>query len=138
MFIIFLAYGFVVNGSFKDTLEKLRKMSAIQKRLNKMEIAFDQEEYVVLDMGTGFLKAGFSGEDLPRCVIPTAVAEKVIEVDPSQQNNIAGMEQKAKINYTFGNGAIASRSTHEYHEPISRGIVIDFDRITRLLEHVFT
>jgi actin-related protein len=81
-------------------------MSAIQKRLNKMEIAFDQEEFVVLDMGTGFIKAGFSGEDLPRCVIPTAIAEKIIEVDPSQQNNIAGMEQKAKINYTFGNGAI--------------------------------
>lgn len=91
-----------------------------------------------MDMGTGFLKAGFSGEDLPRCVIPTAIAEKVIEVDPSQQTNIAGMEQKAKTNYTFGNGAIASRSTHDYHEPISRGVVIDFDRVTRLLEHVFT
>jgi actin-related protein len=59
-------------------------MSAIQKRLNKMEIAFDQEEFVVLDLGTGFIKAGFSGEDLPRCVIPTSIAEKIIEVDPSQ------------------------------------------------------
>lgn len=58
-------------------------MSAIQKRLNKMEIAFDQEEFVVLDLGTGFIKAGFSGEDLPRCMIPTSIAEKVIEVDPS-------------------------------------------------------
>jgi actin-related protein len=58
-------------------------MSAIQKRLNKMEIAFDQEEFVVLDLGTGFIKAGFSGEDLPRCVIPTSIAEKIIEVDPS-------------------------------------------------------
>ena len=49
-----------------------------------MEIAFDQEEFVVIDMGTGFIKAGFSGEDLPRCVIPSAIAEKIIEVDPSQ------------------------------------------------------
>jgi actin-related protein len=48
-----------------------------------MEIAFDQEEFVVLDLGTGFIKAGFSGEDLPRCMIPTSIAEKVIEVDPS-------------------------------------------------------
>ena len=48
------------------------------------------------------------------------------------------MELKAKINYTFGNGAIASRSTHDYYEPISRGVVIDWDRIERLLEHVFT
>jgi len=26
-----------------------------------MEIAFDQEEYLVIDNGTGFVKAGFSG-----------------------------------------------------------------------------
>jgi actin-related protein len=28
----------------------------------------------VIDNGTGFIKAGFSGEDLPRLVIPTVVA----------------------------------------------------------------
>jgi len=26
-----------------------------------MEISFDQEEYLVIDNGTGFVKAGFSG-----------------------------------------------------------------------------
>jgi actin-related protein len=52
-------------------------MSAIQKRLDKMEIAYDQEEFVVIDMGTGYIKAGFSGEDLPRCVIPTCIAEQI-------------------------------------------------------------
>ena len=40
-----------------------------------MEIQFDLEEFVVLDMATGYIKAGFSGEDLPRVVIPTSVAE---------------------------------------------------------------
>lgn len=48
-------------------------MSAIQERLNKMETVFDRKEFVVIDNGTGFIKAGFSGEDLPRCVIPTVV-----------------------------------------------------------------
>lgn len=36
-------------------------MSAIQEKLKKMEIFFDQEEFVVIDNGTGFVKAGFSG-----------------------------------------------------------------------------
>jgi len=45
----------------------------MQVRLMKMETFFDQKEYVVIDHGTGFVKAGFSGEDLPRCVIPTVL-----------------------------------------------------------------
>lgn len=59
-------------------------MSSIQKRLNKMEIFFDQEEFIVVDIGTGYIKAGFAGEDLPRVIIPTVVGERTIEVDPSQ------------------------------------------------------
>ena len=58
-------------------------MSQIQKRLDKMEITFDQEEFVVIDMGSGYIKAGFAGEDMPRCIIPTAVAEQTIEIDPA-------------------------------------------------------
>lgn len=113
-------------------------MSAIQKRLDKMEIAFDQEEFVVIDMGTGYIKAGFSGEDLPRCVIPTCIAEQIEKVDQALQNQPGGVETKPKTNYTFGNGAIASRKTHDYYEPIQRGIVTDMDRMEKLLEHIFT
>ena len=50
-----------------------------------MEILFDQEEHIVIDMGTGYIKAGFSGEDLPRVVIPTVVGERIIEVDEAQR-----------------------------------------------------
>ena len=40
--------------------------SAIQDKLEKMETFFDRKECLVLDNGTGFVKAGFSGEDMPR------------------------------------------------------------------------
>lgn len=50
-------------------------MTSIQKRLDKMEIQFDLEEFVVLDVGTGYIKAGFSGEDMPRAIIPTCIGE---------------------------------------------------------------
>lgn len=36
-------------------------MSKIEEKLKQMEIRFDQEEFVVIDNGTGFIKAGFSG-----------------------------------------------------------------------------
>jgi actin-related protein len=59
-------------------------MSAIEKRLSKMEIRFDAgEEFVVVDMGSGLIKAGFSGEDLPRVIMPNVVGEKTIEIDPA-------------------------------------------------------
>ena len=48
-----------------------------------MEIRFDQEEFVVIDNGTGFIKAGFSGQDLPRIVLPTVMAEHTEVVDVS-------------------------------------------------------
>lgn len=57
-------------------------MSAIQEKLKKMEILFDQEEFVVIDNGTGFIKAGFSGQDLPRLIIPTVIGERTEQVDP--------------------------------------------------------
>jgi actin-related protein len=59
-------------------------MTAIQERLKKMETFFDQKEFVVIDMGSGFIKAGFSGEDLPRVVIPTVVGIPQVQVDPTQ------------------------------------------------------
>lgn len=51
--------------------------SAILEKLKMMEIFFDQEEIVVIDNGTGFVKAGFSGQDLPRLIIPTVVGEHI-------------------------------------------------------------
>ena len=73
-------------------------MSAIQNRLEKMETFFDQKEVVVIDNGTGFIKAGFAGEDMPRVIyldnilknkcnlfkqviIPTIMGQKTIHIE---------------------------------------------------------
>jgi len=58
-------------------------MTAIKERLNKMETLFNDQSVIVLDFGTGFVKAGWCGEDLPRCVIPTIVGTREIVIDPS-------------------------------------------------------
>ena len=41
---------------------------------------------IVIDNGTGFVKAGFSGQDLPRLEIPTVVGEHTEQVDPNMVN----------------------------------------------------
>ena len=40
-----------------------------------MEVRFDESQVIVVDMGTGFIKAGYSGMDLPQVVIPTVIGE---------------------------------------------------------------
>lgn len=52
-----------------------------------MDVYFDQEEFLVIDNGTGFIKAGFSGQDLPRIYMPTVVGSYVQPVDPNVNVN---------------------------------------------------
>ena len=68
-----------------------------------MEVRFDEEEFVVVDMGTGTVKAGYSGEDMPRVVIPTVMGEKEIEIDQGTATQIQGDQIKKKVDHTFGN-----------------------------------
>lgn len=103
-----------------------------------METFFDQKEYVVIDHGTGFIKAGFSGEDLPRCVIPTVVGTHQIPIDPSQLP-LPGVPDanQVKIDYAYGNAAFSQRATHELHQPIKRGVIQDFQHMENLWEYIF-
>mgnify|MGYP001270024167 CR=1 FL=1 len=56
---------------------------------------------VVIDNGTGFIKAGFSGQDLPRITIPTVVGEHTEEAD----SNLPPDQQVEKKTYKYGNAA---------------------------------
>lgn len=89
-------------------------------------------------MGTGYIKAGFSGEDLPRCVIPTVMAEQIVEIEQATMNPNGQMQEaKTKINRSFGSAAYDCRATHSIYKPIQRGIVTDPDHMTNLLSHIF-
>lgn len=113
-------------------------MSAIQEKLKKMEIFFDQEEFLVIDNGTGFVKAGFSGQDLPRLEIPTVVGEHTEAVDPNMANQNANeiMEDK-KLSHTFGNAALAAKESHELFYPITRGIIHDWNYMELIWSFIF-
>ena len=114
-------------------------MSAIQEKLKKMEIFFDQEEFVVIDNGTGFVKAGFSGQDLPRLIIPTVMGEHTEQIDPQMMNaqNAGADVQEEKKTYAFGNAALQSKHTHDLKWPIKRGIIEDWDAMELMWGHIF-
>ena len=114
-------------------------MSAIQEKLKKMEIFFDQEEFVVIDNGTGFVKAGFSGQDLPRLIIPTVVGEHIEQIDPQLMNaqNAGTDVQEEKKTYAFGNAALQCKDTHTLSRPIKRGIIEDWDSMELMWGHIF-
>ena len=112
-------------------------MSAIQKRLQNMEIRFDESEVIVVDVGTGYIKAGYSGEDLPRVVLPTIIGMHESSSVDDATTNAGDSKPNKVVSKKMGNEAYLHQSDHELYNPIQRGIVTDWEKLTDLLEHVF-
>ena len=103
-----------------------------------MEVRFDEEQFVVVDIGTGTIKAGFSGQDLPLVVIPTVMGEKEIEIDAGIGQQNQNEQVKKKSEKTFGNEAFAKRAEmDQLFHPVKRGIIEDYDKLDDILTHIF-
>nr|XP_039266296.1 actin-like [Styela clava] len=76
----------------------------------------------VVDAGTGFCKAGLTGDDIPSVVIPTLVGRL--------RDNATSVE-------TFiGKDAKLRGNSLEYSNPINRGIVENWDDMERVYDHI--
>ena len=84
---------------------------SISKQLEEKEIYFDREEFVVVDMGTGYIKAGFSGEALPRVNIPTVLANQTIEAEQAAAQG--SQEAKAKVIRSVGKKAFDAQADNK-------------------------
>jgi len=73
---------------------------------------------VVLDPGTDTMKAGFCGDDAPRAVFPSLVAE-------DGGDSFVGEEAQAK------------RDILALKNPIEQGVITDWDTMEKLLHHTF-
>jgi hypothetical protein len=82
-------------------MKERKNDSAIAKRLQNMEVRFDESETIVVDLGSGFIKAGHAGEDLPRVVIPTVLGERQMQAVEDAVNN-PNNDNKPKITHAFG------------------------------------
>jgi actin-related protein len=94
-------------------------------------------EPIVLDNGSGLMKAGFSGEDLPRAILPTCAGKaKNPEWLSSQASNI---KADLRDRDTFvGTECQQYREYLDVVSPITRGQIEDWDTLERIWEYIFT
>jgi len=83
---------------------------------------------IVVDNGTGQMKAGFSGDDAPKCVFPSVVGR------PRHEGVMVGMGQKDAL---VGDEAQCKRGILTMKYPIDHGVVTNWDDMEKVWNHAF-
>lgn len=84
----------------------------------------------VLDLGSGFVKAGFAGEEAPRSIFPHVYAR------PTTTTAVmVGMGFREGV---IGDEAVSNRSRFTLRYPVKRGVVVDWWEEEAVLAHIFS
>ena len=88
----------------------------------------DEANTVIIDNGSGMVKAGFAGEDCPRAVFPSVVGR------PKNASAMQGVQQKTEY---IGDEAMQKRGILNLAYPISAGIVESWEDMEKVWHHCF-
>ncbi|EAN84193.1 putative actin 2 [Trypanosoma cruzi] len=88
---------------------------------------WDEEPAVVLDNGSGNIKCGFAGEEIPRCVFPS-----VTGVSMNTRSSGSSSSQRVYV----GDEALQEKGLR-YFYPMEHGIVSDWDQMERVWRHAY-
>lgn len=83
---------------------------------------------IVLDNGSGTIRAGFAGDDTPKCVFPSFVGR------PKHLRVLAGALEGDVF---IGDRAQELRGLLKIKYPLEHGIVTDWDDMERIWEWVY-
>lgn len=83
---------------------------------------------IVIDNGSGMLKAGFAGESEPRVILPSLIGHP--------KYNRVYTDRGSKELY-IGQSALTHRGVLNLKYPVEHGIVTDWDDMTRVWQHTF-
>nr|AAK98785.1 actin I [Stylonychia pustulata] len=86
------------------------------------------KQTVVIDNGSGVVKAGFSGEDAPRAVFPSIIGR------PKNVSALIGVDSASEY---LGDEAQQKRGVLKIFYPIEHGIVKDWDDMEKIWNHTF-
>ena len=87
----------------------------------------DDVQTVVIDNGSGMMKAGFAGEEAPQAVFPAAVGRP-----RAGMNAMQGVQQKSEY---IGDECMAKKGILEINYPISHGIVESWEDMEKVWHH---
>ena len=88
----------------------------------------DSQVHVVIDNGTGLMKAGYSGEEAPKCVFPTICGR------PKVPGILVGNEKR---DIFVGQEAYEKRGILTIKNPIEEGQIANWDDMEKIWHHTF-
>lgn len=89
-------------------------------------------QVIIIDMGSGTTKAGFSGEDAPRSVVQTVVGTQAIRGD-----EVVAEGGETVPDFVVGDSALAQRETLSLAYPVEKGLCQDWEAMEKLLKWTF-
>jgi len=92
------------------------------------ESSEEQRQPIIIDNGSGRVKAGFSGEDAPRAVFPSVVGRH------RHRAAMIGIAQKETY---VGDEAQSKRGILKLEYPIAHGIVTNWDDMEKIWNHTY-
>jgi len=105
----------------------------------ELECTMDEQDVVVIDCGSGYLKVGFSGEDAPRAVLPTAMAATTVDESREDKGEVSD-SQTQKRQLFYGEEALM-QSNATVTRPVRRGEIqlgnAEKDALESIWEHTF-